>query len=229
MEKSRIAALVDGIFAVAMTLLVLDLKLPEGVKMSSDAEVWRQLLELTGRFSTYTLSFIVLGTFWIGHHSLFHFVRKVNRVLLWLNLLFLLFITLLPFSTNLLSAHTHLQIPIVVYGINLLLISLLARSAIRAKTRFSRRPKAAKATFLQKCSVSQSKSDNQADAFHLGTTPRCPLHCLPLAQSARIHAKRLKLSKFGSLEPDTSDTFVSSPPGEDGARRQLENDGAWTG
>jgi uncharacterized membrane protein len=123
MEKSRIAALVDGIFAVAMTLLVLDLKLPEGLKMSSDAEVWRQLLELTGRFSTYTLSFIVLGTFWIGHHSLFHFVRKVNRGLLWLNLLFLLFITLLPFSTNLLSGHTNLQIPIVVYGINLLLIS----------------------------------------------------------------------------------------------------------
>jgi uncharacterized membrane protein len=123
MEKSRIAALVDGIFAVAMTLLVLDLKLPEGLKMSSDAEVWRQLLELTGRFSTYTLSFIVLGTFWIGHHSLFHFVRKVNRGLLWLNLLFLLFITLLPFSTNILSGHTNLQIPIVVYGINLLLIS----------------------------------------------------------------------------------------------------------
>ena len=114
MEKSRIAALVDGIFAVAMTLLVLDLKLPEGVKMSSDAEVWGHLLELTGRFSTYTLSFIVLGAFWIGHHFLFHFVRKVSRGLLWLNLLFLLLITLLPFSTNLLSGHIHLQIPIVV-------------------------------------------------------------------------------------------------------------------
>ena len=76
MEKSRIAALVDGIFAVAMTLLVLDLKLPEGVKLSSDAKVWRQLLELTGRFSTYALSFIVLGTFWIGHHSLFSFRTK---------------------------------------------------------------------------------------------------------------------------------------------------------
>ncbi len=126
MEKSRIAALVDGIFAVAMTLLVLDLKLPDGVKLGSDPEVWRQLLELTGRFSTYTLSFIVLGTFWVGHHSLFHFVRKVNRGLLWLNLLFLLFITLLPFSTNLLSGHSHLQIPIVVYGINLLLISLVS-------------------------------------------------------------------------------------------------------
>jgi len=124
MEKSRIAALVDGIFAVAMTLLVLDLKLPEGVKINSDPEAWRRLLELTGRISTYGLSFIVLGTFWIGHHSLFHFVRKINRGVLWLNLLFLLFITLLPFSTNLLSGHSHLQIPVVIFGINLLLISL---------------------------------------------------------------------------------------------------------
>jgi uncharacterized membrane protein len=126
MEKSRIAALVDGIFAVAMTLLVLDLKLPEGTKLSNDTAVWRQLFELTGRFSTYALSFIVLGTFWIGHHSLFHFVRRVSRHMLWLNLLFLLFITLLPFSTNLLSGHSHLQTPVLVYGINLLLLCFLS-------------------------------------------------------------------------------------------------------
>ena len=124
MEKSRIAALVDGIFAVAMTLLVLDLKLPEGVKISNDAEAWRQLVELKSRFSTYILSFIVLAMLWIGHHSLFHFVRRVNRGLLWLNLLFLLFITLLPFSTNLLSGHSPLRIPVAVYGANLLLLLL---------------------------------------------------------------------------------------------------------
>jgi uncharacterized membrane protein len=76
MEKTRIAAPVDGIFAVAMALL--DLKLPEGVKINGDPESWRRLLELTGRILTYALSFIVLGTFWIGHHSLFHFVRKIN-------------------------------------------------------------------------------------------------------------------------------------------------------
>jgi uncharacterized membrane protein len=126
MEKSRIAALVDGIFAVAMTLLVLDLKLPEGTKLSNDTAVWRQLFQLTGRFSTYALSFVVLGTYWIGHHSLFHFVRRVSRGMLWLNLLFLLFITLVPFSTNLLSGRSHLQIPVVVYGINLLLIFIIA-------------------------------------------------------------------------------------------------------
>jgi uncharacterized membrane protein len=135
MEKSRIAALVDGIFAVAMTLLVLDLKLPEGVKLSNDAEVWRQLVDLKSHFSTYVLSFIVLGIFWISHHSLFHFVRRVNRGLLWLHLLFLLFITLLPFSTNLLSGHSHLHIPVTVYGANLLLLSLTSLLHLRYLTR----------------------------------------------------------------------------------------------
>lgn len=119
------AALADGIFAVAMTLLVLDLKLPEGVETITDAEVWRQLLGLKGHFLIYALSFIVLGNYWIGHHHQFHFVRRVNWGLLWLNLLFLLFITLVPFSTNLLAGRNHLHIPVVVYGINLLLLSLI--------------------------------------------------------------------------------------------------------
>ena len=131
MEKSRIADLVDGIFAVAMTLLVLDLKLPEGVKISNDAEVWRQLVELRSRFTIYVLSFIVLGIHWVGHHSLFHFVRRVYRGLLWLNLLFLLFITLLPFSTNLLSGQSPLHIPVAVYGTNLLLPWLISLLQIR--------------------------------------------------------------------------------------------------
>ena len=124
LEKSRIAALVDGIFAVAMTLLVLDLRLPEGVKLTSDSEAWHQLVDLRGRFATYILSFVVLGIFWIAHHSLFHFVSRVDRNLLWLNLLFLLFITLLPFSTNLLSGNAPLHVPVAVYGANLLLLSL---------------------------------------------------------------------------------------------------------
>ena len=107
MEKSRIAALVDGIFAVAMALLVLDLKLPEDVETGNDAEVWRQLLGLQGRFEIYALSFIVLGTFWIGHHSLFHFVRRVTRGLLRLNLIFLLFTTPLLAFHFLLGRHHH--------------------------------------------------------------------------------------------------------------------------
>jgi uncharacterized membrane protein len=131
MEKSRISALVDGIFAVAMTLLVLDLKLPEGVTLSNDSEVWHQLVGVAGRFWTYVLSFIVLGMYWVGHHAVFHSVHKVDRTLLWLNLLFLLFVTLLPFSTNLVSGHGNLQIPVVVYGLNLIAVSMISLLQLR--------------------------------------------------------------------------------------------------
>jgi uncharacterized membrane protein len=123
--------LVDGIFAVAMTLLVLDLKLPEGVTLKSDSQVWSQLLGVAGRFRTYVLSFVVLGMYWIGHHAVFHSVHRVDRTLLWLNLFFLLFVTLLPFSTNLVSGHSSLQVPVVVYGLNLIAASLVSLLQIR--------------------------------------------------------------------------------------------------
>lgn len=135
MEKSRIAALADGIFAVAMTLLVLDLKLPEGAKTTTDVEVWQRLVELGGHFVIYALSFTVLGAFWVGHHHQFHFVRRVNWGLLWLNLLFLLFITLVPFSTNLLAGRSRLHLPVAIYGLNLLLLSLVFLWHLRYLTR----------------------------------------------------------------------------------------------
>ena len=117
-----------------MTLLVLNLKLPEGIKMNTDAEVWRQLAALRGHFLIYALSFVVLGTYWVGNHFQFHFVRKVDRGFLWLNLLFLLFITLLPFSTNLVGGSHDLHIPVVVYGINVLLLSLILLVSLRYLT-----------------------------------------------------------------------------------------------
>jgi uncharacterized membrane protein len=91
--------------------------------MSSDSEVWRQFLELTGRFSTYTLSFIVLGTFWIDHHLLFHFVRKVNPGSALVKSPFLVVHHPVPFSINLLSAQSDLEILIVVME-SMLLISI---------------------------------------------------------------------------------------------------------
>ena len=102
--------------------------------MTTDAEVWRQLAGLKGHFVIYALSFIVLGTYWIGDHFQFHFVHKVDRGFLWLNLLYLLFITLLPFSTTLLGGSHDLHIPVVVYGVNLLLLSLISLVKLRYLT-----------------------------------------------------------------------------------------------
>ena len=127
LAKNRIEALADGIFAVAMTLLVLDIKSPENREFETAADLVNYLVALEHSFAMYAISFFVLAIFWISHHLLFHFVRHVDRRLLWLNVGFLLLVTFVPFSTDLLGDHGHLMLPVLVYGANLLALgSLLA-------------------------------------------------------------------------------------------------------
>ncbi len=125
LSKNRIEALADGIFAVAMTLLVLDIKSPEQRWFGTNGALVDYLLQLEHSFAMYAISFFVLGIFWIGHHVLFHFVRHMDRRLLWLNLAFLLLVTLVPFSTDLIGDHGHLTLPIFVYGGNLIALGVL--------------------------------------------------------------------------------------------------------
>src|SRR5258707_4299341 len=100
---SRLAALSDGIFAVAMTLLVLDLRVPLSSAIQSEQALWDTLVQLAPRFLTYLMSFLTLGIFWVGQQTqLNHFARS-NRNLAWIHLTFLLGVTLLPFSTALLA------------------------------------------------------------------------------------------------------------------------------
>jgi len=92
----------DAVMAVAITLLVLDLKLPEGV---TDAQLPSVLQGSLHAFGVYALSFIVIGLLWMGHHEQFSYIRRVDGVMLWLNLFFLMTIGLIPFVTSLLSDH----------------------------------------------------------------------------------------------------------------------------
>ncbi len=131
LAKSRVEALADGIFAVAMTLLVLDIKSPEQRVFGSNHDLIGYLAQLEHSFAMYAISFVVLGIFWIGHHVLFHFVRHMDRRLLWLNLVFLLLITLVPFSTDLLGDHGDLSLPGLVYGANLLALGTLLAVHVR--------------------------------------------------------------------------------------------------
>ena len=105
--KSRIEALSDGVFAIAMTLLVLDLKVPDRAHHMNDAEMVQQLLAMWRSFLAYAITFLLSGTFWYTHHLVLHFVRGTDKLFLWLNLLFLMMISLLPFSAGLLS---HLDV-----------------------------------------------------------------------------------------------------------------------
>src|SRR6478752_9439803 len=96
-EKNRLEALIDGVFAVVLTLLVLDLKLPEDVAFASNDDLWLHLLGLERHFVIYVISFVVIGMYWINHQVQFHFVLRTNRGLIWINLCFLLLVSFLPF------------------------------------------------------------------------------------------------------------------------------------
>lgn len=120
---NRIEALADGIFAVAMTLLVLDVKLTGSESLATDATLLERLASVGHAFVLYFISFIVLGIFWVSHNSHFHFIRYVDRTLLWINLLFLFGITALPFATDLLGDHSELRLPYLLYGAEIMLLA----------------------------------------------------------------------------------------------------------
>jgi uncharacterized membrane protein len=143
-SRNRVEAMVDGIFSVAMTLLVLDIKLPEGLQLDSNAALLSYFYGIAATFEVYVVSFCVLGMFWVGHHYQFRFVKQVDRTLLWINLVFLLFITLIPFTTNLIANSSALELPVMLYAGNQLLLYLMLGLHLR---RLRRRPELATAEF----------------------------------------------------------------------------------
>lgn len=124
-KTGRIGALSDGIFAIVMTLLVLELAVPEIPKLLAAEQLHLKLLEMWPKFAAFVLSFIMLGILWTFHHIIFQHIKLVNEKFIWINILYLMFISLIPFSTALLGEFTWLSTTAVVfYGANLLLLSL---------------------------------------------------------------------------------------------------------
>jgi uncharacterized membrane protein len=103
--RNRIEALTDGVFAVAMTLPVLDIKVPELRQPTGTADLPLKLLGLGPKLLSYSVSFTILGVYWVGHHIQLSFIRRADRPLLWINILFLLWVALVPFSTALLGEY----------------------------------------------------------------------------------------------------------------------------
>ena len=103
-SKVRLEMLCDGIFTVAMTLLVLELKPPDLPRHAPPAEIWHALREHALSFLGFGLTFLLAGGTWISHHRLFQHLRSANRVLVVLTIPFLMFVSLLPFSTSMLTA-----------------------------------------------------------------------------------------------------------------------------
>ena len=119
LKPTRISFLSDGVFAIVMTLLVIELSVPVVSKLKAEAELGTMLLEMWPKFFAFAISFLVLGIFWFIHHAQFHFIKRSNGMLAWINIFFLMLVALIPFSTALIGEyHIYSKTAIIFYGTN---------------------------------------------------------------------------------------------------------------
>ncbi|TFI56372.1 DUF1211 domain-containing protein [Sphingomonas parva] len=128
MGKGRLEAFSDGVIAIIITIMVLELRAPHGTD-------WAELAGLLPIFLSYVLSFVYLGIYWNNHHHMLHAVRSVTGVVLWANLHLLFWLSLIPFATAWMDENHFSSKPVALYGVVLLMCavaySLLAAALVR--------------------------------------------------------------------------------------------------
>ena len=117
MHKQRLEAFSDGVIAIIITIMVLELKVPHGESLND-------LLSLLPVFIGHILSFIYVGIYWNNHHHMFQAVQKVNGKVLWANTHLLFWLSLVPFTTGWMGEHNMASGPVLLYGVNLLMCAL---------------------------------------------------------------------------------------------------------
>jgi uncharacterized membrane protein len=120
----RIEAFSDGVIAIVITLMVLEIKIPNIPADVSDREALAALEVLLPKFLAYLFSFLMIGIFWVNHHQFFHSVRKSDRALLWLNNHLLFWLCLVPFPTAFLGEHPFLKTALASFAFVLFMASL---------------------------------------------------------------------------------------------------------
>ena len=125
LTTGRIETLTDGIFAIAMTLLVLSLNLPETVTGATDVQLRDLLFGQAHKFVNYALSFVLLAIFWIVHHQQFHHIKRTDSRLLWINIFILMFVVMMPFSTDLVGDFSGQTTAEILFATNMLILGLL--------------------------------------------------------------------------------------------------------
>ena len=118
----RLAALSDGLFAIAMTLLIIELHAPAAAAIHSEGDLWRALLRLAPQLLMYFVGFLTLGIFWVGQQTQLNFFARTNRDLTWIHIAFLAAAALMPFSTAMVAAFMTYQVALLVYWVNLVLL-----------------------------------------------------------------------------------------------------------
>jgi uncharacterized membrane protein len=114
MQKERLTAFSDGMFAIIITIMVLELKVPHG-------DDWARLAGLAPTFLSYVLSFVYIGIYWNNHHHLLYACEKVNGAILWANMHLLFWLSLIPFATGWMGENHFSALPTALYGVALLM------------------------------------------------------------------------------------------------------------
>jgi len=150
MGKARLEAFSDGVIAVIITIMVLEMKVPHGTDLAS-------LLPVVPVFLTYALSFIFIGIYWNNHHHLLHAVQHVNGSILWANMHLLFWLSLVPWATGWMSENHFEAVPVALYGVILLFAGiayyLLAHCLMRMHGQQSLIAKSLGADFKGKVSI----------------------------------------------------------------------------
>jgi uncharacterized membrane protein len=136
-SHERIAALSDGVFAIAMTLIVLEVKVPGHADIETEAQLWAALGDLWPRLVTYLMSFLTLGIFWVGQQTQLNQFQHSDRKLTWYQLWFLSVVAVMPFSTEFLAEFITFRLALGVYWLTIFLLGLTLylswRYAVAAK------------------------------------------------------------------------------------------------
>ena len=125
LSTNRLEAFSDGVFAVAITLLVLNLQVPQ---IATGSELVSKVGALWPKLLSYALSFVIVGIYWVAHHNTFHYINRSDRNLLWLNILLLMCIVFLPFPTALLGQYPEQQVAVIIYAGTLVITGLVLQS-----------------------------------------------------------------------------------------------------
>ena len=126
LSKHRIEALFDGVFAIAMTILVLNISVPPDLKISNPDALLNALQKMTPTFFNYVISFIILASFWVNNNHQFRYIKQTDKTHLWLYLWNLMFIVLIPFSTSLMGDYSGLIFAELFFHLNLLIIGIIS-------------------------------------------------------------------------------------------------------
>ena len=150
MSKTRLEAFSDGVIAILITIMVLELKMPDGA-------TWSALLGRKASLLTYLLSFVYIAIYWNNHHHMLHICSKVNGAVLWANIHLLFWLSLVPFATAWMEEQHFAAVPTAAYGVVLLLnaisYTILAQMLLRLEGPHSRLARAMGADFKGKTSL----------------------------------------------------------------------------